>query len=98
MTLKGDLQNQKPIWCENWQPFALDITAENIKKFVSPCLFNFMAWLMGLSDDREGAQYIILEEKTTAIIFSLCQDLIYIAYNWRVQTPKSLALAIISFL
>ena len=63
MTLKSDLQNQTPIWHQNWPPFASDITAENIKKLVSPCLFNFMAWLLGLSDDPEDAQYITLEEK-----------------------------------
>ena len=94
MTLKSDLQNQTPIWYENWPPLASDITAENIKKLVSPCLFNFMAWLLGFSDDPEDAKYITLEEKTTAKIFSLCQDLIYVANKGRVQTPKSLALAI----
>ena len=50
-----------------------------------------------VSDDPEDAQYITLEEKTTVMIFSLWQDLIYVANNWRVQTPKYLALAVISF-
>ena len=53
-----------------------------------------MAWLLGFSDDPEDAQYITLEEKTTAKTFSLCQDLIYAGNKGRVQTPKSLALAI----
>ena len=63
MTLKSDLQNQTPISYENWPPLASGITAENIKKLVSPCLFDFMAWLLGFSDDPEFAQYITLEEK-----------------------------------
>ena len=58
MTLKSDLQNQTPIWYENRPPLASDITAENIKKLVPPCLFNFMTWLLGFSDDPEDAQYI----------------------------------------
>ena len=71
MILKSDLQNQTPIWYEYWPPLGSDSTTENIKKLISPCLFNFMAWLLGLSDDSEDAQYITLEAKARAMIF-LC--------------------------
>ena len=70
MILKSDLQNQTPIWYENWPPLASDITAKNIKILVSPCLFNFMAWLLSFSDDPEDAQYITSEEKQQQKFFS----------------------------
>ncbi|XP_028419097.1 uncharacterized protein LOC114544759 [Dendronephthya gigantea] len=94
MTLKSELQDQASTWYENWPPLASDITAENVRKVVTPCLFNFMTWLLGFSDDPEDTDYIELEEKTTAKVFSLCQDLVYVANKGKVQTPKSLALAI----
>ena len=93
MTLKSDLQDQTSTWYENWPPLASDITGENVKKMVPLRLFNFMAWLLGFSDDPEDAEYIALEDKTTAKILSLCQDLVYVANKGKVQTPKSLALA-----
>lgn len=93
MALKSVLQDQPSTWYNNWPPLASDITAENVKKLVCPRLFNFMAWFLGFSDEPEDAEYIALEEKTTAKIFSLCQDLVYVANKGKVQTPKSLALA-----
>ena len=79
---------------KNWPPHASDITGENIRKLASPLLFNFMAWILGFSDDPEDADYIELDEQTTSKIFSLCQDLVYISNKSKVQTPKSLAMTI----
>ena len=79
---------------KHWPPHASDITGENIRKLASPLLFNFMAWILGFSDDPEDADYIELDEQTTSKIFSLCQDLVYISNKRKVQTPKSLAMTI----
>ena len=78
LKLRNNLRDHSSSWYENWPPFASDINVDNVKKLVSPLLFNFMAWLLG----------------TTAKIFSLCQDMVYVASKGKVQTPKSLALAI----
>jgi hypothetical protein len=61
-----------------------------VKTLVSPLLFNSMAWMLGFSDDPDDADYIELDEQTTSKIF---QDLVYISSRGKVQTPKSLALA-----
>ena len=93
LTLRNNLHNCTSAWYKNWPPHASDITGENIRKLVSPLLFNFMAWMLGFSDDPEVEDYIELEEQITSKIFSLCQDLLYISNKGKVQTPKSLALA-----
>ena len=94
LKLRNNLRDYSSSWYENWPPFASDINVDNVKKLVSPLLFNFMAWLLGFSDDPESTGYIALDEKTTAKIFSLCQDMVYVASKGKVQTPKSLALPI----
>jgi hypothetical protein len=93
LTLRNNLHDCTSAWYKNWPPQASDITGENGRKLVSPLLFNFMAWMLGFSDDPENADYIELDEQTTSKIFSLCQDLVYNSNKWNVQTPKSLALA-----
>ena len=93
LTLPNNLRDHSSPWYENWPPLASDINANNVKKLVSPLLFNFMAWLLGFSDDPENTDYIALDEKTTAKIFSLCPDMVYVASKGKVRTPKSLALA-----
>jgi hypothetical protein len=93
LTFRNKLRGLTSNWYENWPPLASDFAAENVKKLVSSLLFNFIAWFLGFSDEPEDADYIKLDEKTTAIIFSLCQDLVYAANKGKVQTPKSLALA-----
>ena len=65
-----------------------------VKTLVSPLLFNFMAWMLGFSDDPEDTDYIELDDQTTSKDFSLCQDLVYISNRGKVQTPKSLAMTV----
>ena len=89
---RNNLRDHSSSWYENWPPFASDINVDNVKKLVPPLLFNFMAWLLGFSDDPESTGYIAVDKKTTAKIYSLCQDMVYVAP--KVQAPKSLALAI----
>jgi hypothetical protein len=67
-----------------------------VKTLVSPLLFNFMAWMLGFSDDPEDADYIVIEldDQTTSKIF-LCVkiwSIFPIGGKYRV-TPKSQALA-----
>ena len=94
LKLRNNLRDHSSSWYENWPPFASDVNVDSVKKLAPPLLFNFMAWLLGFSDDPDSTDYIALDEKTTAKIFSLCQDMAYVASKGKVQTPKSLALAI----
>ena len=93
IALRNVLRGSTATWYANWPPSASDITAESVKKLVPPLLFNFITWFLGFSDEPEDVDYIDLDEKTTATIFSVCQDLVYLANKGKIQTPKSLALA-----
>lgn len=95
LSLNSELQRKKDVkWYDKWPPVASEITADSVKKLVPPMLFNFMAWVVGFSDEPEESSYVKVEEKEATKILSLCQDLIYIFSHERVQTPKSLCLAI----
>lgn len=60
---------------------------------VPPLLFNFIAWILGYSDEPEEKRYVDMDEKLTIKVFSICQDLIYNKSKGKSLTPKSLALA-----
>ena len=90
LTFRNKLRGLTSNWYENWPPLASDFTAENGKKLVSPLLFNFIAWFLGFSDEPEDADYIKLDEKTTAIIFSLCQDLVHAANKGKVHADTQI--------
>ena len=62
-------------------------------KLVTPFTFNFFSWLLGFSEDAQACEYVEVDEKHAARVFSVCQDLINISSKGKIQTPKSLALA-----
>lgn len=94
LTLRGNLRaSTKSIWYENWPPLASDINNESVRKIVSPTLFNFLAWMLGFSDDPDLSEYVEVGEKNAIKLYSLCQDLINVSSKGKMQTPKSLALA-----
>ena len=80
-------------WYTTLPPVAADINVANVKKLVSPVIFNFFAWAFGFSDDPEESKYVNLEDDRSLKLFSVCQDLLYIFSSGRTQTSKSLALA-----
>jgi hypothetical protein len=92
-TLRNTLRSSTQTWYENWPPLSSDITGESVRKLVTPLLFNFVAWLLGFSEDPEASEYIEVNEKQAVKIFSICQDLINVSSKGKIQTPKSLALA-----
>ena len=93
--LKENIRSTTSVsWYEQWPPLASDITVENVRKIVTPRLFNFIAWILGYSDEPEESEYVDLDNEHAVKVFSICQDLIYNSSRGRFQTPKSLALAI----
>ena len=68
------------------------MTGENVRKIVTSPLFNFIAWVLGYSNEPEECEYVDLDEELTVKVFSICQDLIYNSSRGKFQTPKSLAL------
>ena len=93
LTLREILRSPTASWYESWPPLASDITGESVKKQVSPLLFNFVTWLLGFSNEPEDVEYVEVEENVAVKVFSICQDLVYVCNKGRIQTPKSLALA-----
>ena len=91
--LKENIRSASASWYEQWPPLASDITGENVRKIVTPRLFNFIAWVLGYSDEPEECEYVDLDEELVVKVFSICQDLIYNSSRGKFQTPKSLALA-----
>ena len=96
LTLREILRSPTASWYESWPPLASDITVETVKKQISPLLFNFVTWLLGFQDGPEDVEYVELEENVAVKVFSICQDLVYVCNKGRIQTPKSLALAMTS--
>ena len=80
-------------WYENWPPLASDITGDSVRKVVSPLLFNFVAWVLGYSEEPQDSSYVDLHEESAVKVDAICQDLVYNNSKGRTQTPKSLALA-----
>eukprot|EP00794_Sanderia_malayensis_P012432 gene12432-13717_t len=93
LTLRECAINQQAKWYDQWPPLSSDMTQNNVKKVVPPILFNFIAWMLGLSTNSEEFVHVDVDEKVSFKLFSVCQDLIYIASRGKYQTPKSLALA-----
>lgn len=80
-------------WYDCWPPLSSDISGASVKRVVPPLLFNFLSWMMGASDDPEQTDYVSIKEDMVPKVFSVAQDLLYVATKGRCQTPKSLALA-----
>ena len=80
-------------WYETWPPVASDITGDSVRTVVSPIIFNFMAWVVGFSDEPLLDDYLEVNEKEAVKVFSICQDLVNVSSRGKIQTPKSLSLA-----
>lgn len=93
LTLRDILRSCTKPWYDSWPPLASDITKESVMKLFTPFLFNFFSWLLGFSEDAEACEYVEFDEKHAAKVFSIHQDLINISSMGKIQTPKSLALA-----
>ena len=75
-----------------WPPTSVDFTDEIALKMIPVKLFNFISWILGFSDAPEMETYIKLEDTQMKKVLSLCQDMLFVYSNGRIQTPKSLAL------
>ena len=93
LALRQNIREYPSSWYKNWPPLASDITGESVRKVVSPLLYNFVAWLLGYSEEPQDSSYVEMDEEYAVKVYSICQDLVYNGNKGRTQTPKSLALA-----
>ena len=77
LELREYIDKNSASWFKHWLPLACDITGDSVKKVVPPLLFNFIAWILGYSNEPEETRYVDMDEKLTIKVFSICQDLIY---------------------
>ena len=91
MTLRNLVQDVPP-FSSKWPPDVSEITIENALEIVPVELFNFMARILGFSEEPCLDKRLPLSEESRVKVLSLCQDIIYISSKGKMQTPKHLSL------
>ena len=91
MFLKAEVNESPGLLCP-WPPLASDLGLSAVKGLVPVALYNFLAWVVGASDEPAIEDFVRLPEDVELKIFSLCQDIILLASKGKKQTPKSLCL------
>ncbi|XP_072162941.1 LOW QUALITY PROTEIN: uncharacterized protein [Diadema setosum] len=76
-----------------WPPTSSDLTLESARANVSSKLYNFLAWVVGASDDPENKEIVKIGEAEDRRILTICQDIIYLATKGRQMMPKHASLS-----
>ena len=90
LMLKSELD--KPSSSIPWPPSSDDLTLEKSKALIPPPLFNFLAWVVGASDDAEEARFVKTPESKERRLLSIAQDIMFVK-NSKKPMPKHYALA-----
>ena len=89
LALRQNIREYCSLWYKNWPPLTSDITQESVRKVVSPLLYNFVAWLLGISEEPQDSSYVDMGEEYAVKVYSLCQDLVYNGSKGRTQGNRS---------
>ena len=92
MTLRNLVQDVPP-FSSKWPLDVSEITIENALEIVPVELFNFMALILGFSEEPCLDKRVPLSQESRVKVLSLCQDIIYISSKGKMQIPKHLSLA-----
>lgn len=93
MTLKEIIQKTSKRYPKlPWPPTAGDLTLENGTSVVPHQLFNFIAWISGMSSQPSDERVDVTSEDSRKIV-STCQDIITLATRGRWLMPKQCSLA-----
>ena len=90
MEVRGILRDAKGV--ADWSPNATDLCLVNALQSIPHQLFNFIAWIVGFSDEPELQHKVNIPHDQCCKVASICQDLIHAEAKGRKQTHKSLAL------
>lgn len=85
--LKSTMEDT-PSGIKNWPPSSNDLSDETISKTVPSALFNFLAWCTGESDEVSVNDCVTTSSEAKAKLYSLAQDIVYLASKGKKQTPK----------
>ncbi|CAL1293796.1 unnamed protein product [Larinioides sclopetarius] len=91
LTLKSYIDNSPSLQC-SWPPSATDLTIEAAETIVPPTLFNFLAWITGISDDPKINEYVLVNDKSKRKLLSIAQDILFLSSGCKKHTPKHLVL------
>ncbi|XP_071810813.1 uncharacterized protein [Apostichopus japonicus] len=75
-----------------WPPGGQDLNLDKARVIIPISIYNFLAWVMGSSNDPEEERLVTVSESDDQRIVSIAQDIIYHASSGRKQMPKHLAL------
>ncbi|XP_061913285.1 uncharacterized protein LOC133656293 isoform X2 [Entelurus aequoreus] len=93
LILKRLLSDSPGMKCP-WPPTAEDLNVSEAKSVVPVELYNFIAWIIGATEEPTLACYVDVPDDVNLKVISLCQDIVYLASKGRKQTPKSLCLGL----
>lgn len=77
-----------------WPPTADNVNLETAEVVVPPSLFNLLAWITNASEEVEFDKYVTVTDDKKRKILSIAQDIIFLAHNGSVFTPKHYALGL----
>ena len=92
MQIKGALDEARGIK-NGWPPLSSDFTVENIESGIPPILYNFLALILGYTDEVSYNSYVTISHNLKLKVLSLGQDLLLVYSKGKTLTYKSLALA-----
>ena len=90
MEIRRILRDAKGV--ADWPPDSSDLNLVNSLQSIPHQLFNFIAWIVGFSDEPELQHKVSIPHDQCCKVASICPDLIYAEAKGRKQTHKSLAL------
>lgn len=76
-----------------WPPTAETLTLQEAERTVPNILYNFLAWIVGASEDLHPEKIVDISAPVHRKLLSISQDIISLASNGRTLTPKHLSLA-----
>ena len=76
---------------DKWPPVASDFQSDCIEASVPVELFNFLAWVVNASEELELHRLVEITDDLKRKIFSIGQDIVYLASRGRTTMPKHLA-------
>eukprot|EP00057_Strongylocentrotus_purpuratus_P028770 XP_011683244.1 PREDICTED: uncharacterized protein LOC105447183 [Strongylocentrotus purpuratus] len=76
-----------------WPPNSFHLNQDKAESIVPVKLYNFLAWMTGLSEEPTDDKFVHVSEDKHRRILSISQDVIYLASKGRKPMPKHTSLA-----
>ena len=88
MLLRSHLQNGAHPLRNKWPLLAEDLDIPIAESMIPIPLYNFVAWMLDVSQDVTLDKFVAVEKSTHLRILSLMQDLLYLESKGQKPTPK----------